>query len=754
MSEDMKQWERAVEVVLQAGRPLTAGEVWQELKKGGKDINRKSIVRALKSACVNDAGRTHYQGGVGPRQTSPEHSHDRLFRQPDRHYVPYDPGVHGVWEVYVDPGSTSKHGTSVRKLDEVRPAMTVVLTDGAVKPGNSFFPVKVFDEPLFPSTMIRAKDPDASASAARFTTDAGTQFRSDIYRSSPNSGYLHNRAAASAYYLATGAKGGDRLRIERIADDHYHITLIPAAVLTAASVEQRMFEPGTTMPVNRILFGPPGTGKTYRTVDEALRILDPAFLAVHERDRPALKQRFDTFVKFGQVRFVTFHQSFSYEDFVEGIRAETEDGQVKYRVEPGVFREICEDASGSGLAASELGVREGARIWKISIDGTSTPNSTREHCLAHGEARIGWEQAGDLHNEQLADVPGYAALGSNDRNTLRAFSRDIEPGDVLLCIGSDVAVQAVGVVQGEYEYQPKPPAGVRKDYPNVLPVKWLATGLDLDIQPINAGRRFTLKTVYELTRFGWTELAEFLQDAGIQLEGIETAPRSVTDPYVLIIDEINRGNTSRIFGELITLIEPSKRKGESEALEAVLPYSKKKFSVPRNVHLIGTMNTADRSLAGLDVALRRRFEFVEMLPDVGALAGVVVDGVPVDALLSTMNRRIEVLLGRDYMLGHAYFMALKDAPSLEALAGVFRRQVLPLLQEYFFEDWQKIAWVLNDHRKPAELQFLRQDSTGMSELLGDDVALPTEGRVWTINAAAFDKPEAYAAIIQAPQGAA
>jgi 5-methylcytosine-specific restriction protein B len=223
---------------------------------------------------------------------------------------------------------------------------------------------------------------------------------------------------------------------------------------------------------------------------------------------------------------------------------------------------------------------------------------------------------------------------------------------------------------------------------------------------------------------------------------------------VLIIDEINRGNISRIFGELITLIEPSKRDGCAEALEVTLPYSKERFSVPRNVHLIGTMNTADRSLAGLDVALRRRFEFVEMLPDVGALAGVVVDGVPVDALLSTMNRRIEVLLGRDYMLGHAYFMGLKDAPSLEALAGVFRRQVLPLLQEYFFEDWQKIAWVLNDHRKPVELQFLRQDSTGMSELLGDDVALPTEGRVWTINATAFGKPEAYAAIIQAPQGAA
>jgi len=636
--------------------------------------------------------------------------------------------------------------------------LRIRLTEGAVR--NGYIPINLVSAP-FPESIRGGADESTAGEAVRFRTDTGWEFESDVRAPGSDSGRIRTRF--SRYFDERQVQPGDVIEIQPDEDGVYRVSHYPkggapvvqpvAKAVPPAAVKEPVSE-YAMMPVNRILFGPPGTGKTYRTVNEALRILDPAFLAVHESDRAALKQRFDAFVKSGHVRFVTFHQSFSYEDFVEGIRAETEDGQVKYRVEPGVFREICEDANGSGQAASELGVREGARIWKISIDGTSTPNGTREHCLAHGEARIGWEQAGDLHNEQLADVPGYAALGSNDRNTLRAFSRDIEPGDVLLCIGSDVAVQAVGVVQGEYEYQPKPPAGVRKDYPNVLPVKWLATGLDLDIRPINAGRRFTLKTVYELTRFGWAELAEFLQDAGIQLEGIETAPRSVAAPYVLIIDEINRGSISRIFGELITLIEPSKRKGESEALEAVLPYSKKKFSVPRNVHLIGTMNTADRSLAGLDVALRRRFEFVEMLPDVGALAGVVVDGVPVDALLSTMNRRIEALLGRDYMLGHAYFMGLKDALSLAALAGVFRRQVLPLLQEYFFEDWQKIAWVLNDHRKPAELQFLQQTAVGMSELLGDKVELSTEGRVWTINAAAFDKPEAYAAIIQAPQGAA
>src|SRR5690606_24746332 len=160
--------------------------------------------------------------------------------------------------------------------------------------------------------------------------------------------------------------------------------------------------------------------------------------------------------------------------------------------------------------------------------------------------------------------------------------------------------------------------------------------------------RFSQMTIYEL-RPGSINLDRLTA----LLAPERDEPREL-DSRVLIIDEINRGNVSRIFGELITLIEPSQRAGCDEALEVTLPYSKERFSVPRNVHLIGTMNTADRSLAGMDVALRRRFEFIEMMPDVSALAGIQVAGVPIDALLATMNRRIEVLLGRDFMLGHAY----------------------------------------------------------------------------------------------------
>lgn len=635
--------------------------------------------------------------------------------------------------------------------------LRITLSEGAVR--NGYLPINLVSAP-FPESVQGGETEVDAGEPVRFRTDTGLEFESDVRAPNGYSGRLRKRLGS--YFKERNAKPGDVIEIRSDDDDGFTITHLPKGGAQAADPPARMAAPPAIrkehsehgpMPVNKILCGPPGTGKTYHTVNEALEILDPEFKEQHLHDRAALKARYDELAAEQRIRFVTFHQSFSYEDFVEGIRADSEGGQLQYRVEPGVFRAICEDARGSARVASDVGVREGARIWKISIDGTASPSPTREYCFANGEARIGWHDVGDLGNERLEELPAYASLGSNDRSTLKAFSREIEPGDVLLCIRSEDEIQAVGVVQGEYEYQPEPPAGVRHDYPNVLPVKWLATGLGLDIRPINDGRKFTLKTVYEITRFGWPDLAEYLEAADVQLAGTAPLQEARELPYVLIIDEINRGNVSRIFGELITLIEPSKRRGAEEALEVVLPYSRKRFSVPGNVHLIGTMNTADRSLAGLDVALRRRFEFVEMLPDSSALQEASVDGIALDALLDSMNRRIEVLLGRDYMLGHAYFMPLVSSPTLEGLAGVFRKQVLPLLQEYFFEDWQKIAWVLNDHRKPEELRFVQQVNAGIGELLGD-VEIPGEGRPWSINEDAFERTDAYRAIIKAPQGAA
>lgn len=505
-------------------------------------------------------------------------------------------------------------------------------------------------------------------------------------------------------------------------------------------------------PLNQILFGPPGTGKTYATVDAALSILDPDFLEQHGADRSALKSRFDALTKEQRVRFVTFHQSFSYEDFVEGIRASVspEEGEaataVSYEVRPGVFVELCQDAKRDKQLDERLGVREGARVWKLSIEEASSAGDTRRYCLEHGEARIGWPDSGNL---KTADWKALELkLGSNERHSLRDFGLNIVPGDVVVCLASRTTIGAVGVVSGEYEYTPEVPEGVRADYVHKLPVNWLAKGLSFGMLALNQGKQLTLKTVYQLGRIEWPDLLKALKDENIPLTSAKPAPSSQAQPHVLIIDEINRGNVSRIFGELITLIEPSKRAGAEEALEVLLPYSKKPFSVPGNVYLIGTMNTADRSLAGLDVALRRRFVFKAMLPQPGRLKGASVEGIELDQLLERMNQRIEALLDRDHCIGHAYFMPLLNGERRFARLGdIFRNQVLPLLQEYFFDDWQRIQWVLNDHRKPRELQFVQSTGVNVAELFGAEVNVARSPQTWAVNANAFAQVGSYLGIV-------
>ena len=188
-----------------------------------------------------------------------------------------------------------------------------------------------------------------------------------------------------------------------------------------------------------------------------------------------------------------------------------------------------------------------------------------------------------------------------------------------------------------------------------------------------------------------------------------------------------------------------------DSISVRLPYSRDLFSVPENVYIIGTMNTADRSLTGLDAALRRRFSFTEMPPRPELLEGSRLHGTEFSLadLLDCLNRRITALLDGDHCLGHAWFMGLGRVVTAEALTTVFRNHILPLLEEYFFEDWEKIQWVLNDHRKEAETSFLLRDDTDLSSLFGDDVQLPDRGQGWHWNPEAFGNMASYAQIIDA-----
>ncbi len=568
---------------------------------------------------------------------------------------------------------------------------------------------------------------------------------------------------------------GDQLQLARIGSDpyRYQLTHIPnGSIMTpptpSASQQDAPMPQLAPSPLNQILYGPPGTGKTYHTINKALAILDPVWLAEHETDRQALKTRFDELVKEGRIDFVTFHQSFSYEDFVEGIRAESDgdSGQLTYDVVDGVFKRMC-DAVAAKVTRSdshEAMTLEGRRVWKMSLGNTQGDDAhIFDDCIEQGLIRLGYGSSHDYSEcRTRSDVQRVLerSVGKIDNaydytvTSVMTLVNRMKIGDLVVVTDGNFKFRAIGEITGDYRCEEH---YERDDsYAQVRPVKWLCQfSPSLPCGELINGR-FSQMTLYELK--APTLIPEKLlalvnataSQAGSQSE-LGATP---ANKRVLIIDEINRGNVSRIFGELITLIEPSKRAGASEALTTTLPYSKRPFSVPDNLYLIGTMNTADRSLAGLDIALRRRFVFEEMAPAPEKLKGVVVEhnGIKVDVreLLTVLNQRIEVLLDRDHCLGHAYFMPLKAAakPTLAQLGYIFQHQILPLLQEYFFEDWQRIAWVLNDHRKnEPSTMFLHEPEFDIEALLGK-VPVGKQRQRWTVNTGAFENPAAYVLTIK------
>ncbi|MBX7540312.1 AAA family ATPase [Qipengyuania sphaerica] len=455
-------------------------------------------------------------------------------------------------------------------------------------------------------------------------------------------------------------------------------------------------------PTNLILYGPPGTGKTYRTAKEAVELCDGSA----PDDRSELKARYDTLVEAGQIGFVTFHQSYAYEDFVEGLRPETGSGEREdegaaagFRLEPkrGTFREISALAQQSRRNAGRpTGLDlSGREFFKMSLGRAGSEDHIYDAAIEGNYIVLGWGGDVDWSDPQY---DGYQAIfdkwnelhpgthGSDGNiSQLWRFRSSMKEGDIVIVPDGNSSFRAIGEIVGPYEYAP---TDVR-EYNHRRAVRWLLV-LDesLPVETIHDGK-FTMRTCYLLKRNRMK-----LEALSRLLPGNAPASNASPDQFVLIIDEINRANISKVFGELITLIEEDKRIGGTNQTTVKLPYSGDVFGVPDNLHIIGTMNTADRSIALLDTALRRRFTFRELMPEPGLLKEAAErTGVPLVGLLRRFNERIEYLFDREHQIGHAYFM---NCRTVEDVHETMRHRVIPLLAEYFYEDWNKVALVLGD----------------------------------------------------------
>lgn len=430
-------------------------------------------------------------------------------------------------------------------------------------------------------------------------------------------------------------------------------------------------------PLNQILYGSPGTGKTYHTINKALEIIFQNKLTKEDYEngkvkeeklvelsqneltedlnektenntRKILKACFEKYKNAGQIEFVTFHQSYGYEEFVEGIKAiptgrEGNDGEeMIYDVVDGIFKNLSKIAEENFI-----------------VENTQTINHKKRFIL----------------NAKSLNI--QAELIEDDENNYRLLK------------GSKIRKGEADSFK-KYNYSHLKNIFIEKASfdKNKETDEYFILNEDYTFQSLSAASSVILGRMSN-GLIDWKEVEN-------QENQVINIDNQKIKNYILIIDEINRGNISKIFGELITLIEDSKRLGKSEQVEITLPYSGEKFGVPQNLYIIGTMNTADRSIAPIDTALRRRFVFEEMAPNPSLLRKEktlnIYDEVDLKKLLEAINARIEYLYDRDHTIGHAYLI---DVKTLDDLKFAFKNKIIPLLAEYFYEDWENIDLVLN-----------------------------------------------------------
>ena len=496
---------------------------------------------------------------------------------------------------------------------------------------------------------------------------------------------------------------------------------------------------------NMILYGPPGTGKTYHSAIYAVANCDGIELdEVKKLPYTEVLTRYQELKEDGRIAFTTFHQSYGYEEFIEGIKPKLnlESESLGYVIEDGVFKEFCKQAKAVKVHSYDnLGIKSSPHIWGMLLGGTGS-SKIKQYCFDNNVIRFGWDHITD--NDVIEDNPETSKSDKFAIHQVAKFIYSMEVGDIVVIAKNITTIDAIGVITGEYEYDQTKETDNR-----TRKVKWLVKNVEFDILPYLPNGRKQLPTsyLYPLDYLGIDAVSKILDELH---EKSEVYFETETKPFVFIIDEINRGNISKIFGELITLIEETKRAGASEAMEAMLPYSGESFSVPSNVYILGTMNTADRSIALMDTALRRRFEFVEMMPNSEVLDSLGVGTIPVgdeelnvSKMLDVINERIEYLFDREHTIGHAFFTKLANDPSIETLAGIFEKNVIPLLQEYFYEDYEKIQLVLGDNEKEDEYKFILDKKVDIKQIFkgNPDIDLPPKG--YSIQHSAFRKLQSY-----------
>jgi hypothetical protein len=506
---------------------------------------------------------------------------------------------------------------------------------------------------------------------------------------------------------------------------------------------------------NLILYGPPGTGKTYTTAWEAVKLCVGSDAAEPlKNDRDALMVEYRRLASEGRIDFVTFHQSFSYEDFVEGLRPTTGTEIVddehsdnvasagfSLRADPGVFKVISERARLDTGNATMKRLDRSRAIYKIALGQNWDQEERIREALDQSRIHLGWGGDIDWSDDRFDDLEEIKrewneqneadATGKNPNIEMTyAFRSGLQVGDYVAISNGRDSFRAFGKVTGEYEFDP-----TAIFHPHRRKVEWIWRDDDGAERAAFYPRYFRRQSAYKLK----SNLVDWDALETVVIGSNADRPVAGARPHVLIIDEINRANISKVFGELITLLEVDKRLGCENEVRVRLPYSGTSFGIPSNLHIIGTMNTADRSIALLDTALRRRFDFRELMPDVAELKNALVareldvenlDGINLANLLNTINERIEYLFDREHQIGHAYFTECRSRADVEK---VMRHKVIPLLAEYFYEDWSKVAAVLGDGSGAANAHFLEAKKLSPPPEFSDD-ELDGEKLRWSVKA--------------------